>query len=165
MQGASLLIKHRFFYEFSIECFHFKASDNLFRLMDKPRILKYLKKIRRRRHPACPDIETFHQLLETNQAIGNTFGTFRDKQFYMGHLAMDEKHAATVFGIQQFADKVQPGADIFLDGTFSIVPLKFTQLYILLAMIDGEYFCQKIMNSFSIISIISQENHVQSSLL
>lgn len=106
--------------------------------MDSERVVKHLKKIRRGRHPACPDFETFHHLLETDPDVKDSFGTFRGEQFYYGNIEIRGGNGSiTLFGVKQFIRLMPRNAPLFVDGTFKVVPFGTKQLYIILGMING----------------------------
>lgn len=98
-----------------------------------------LAAIRRQRFRACPDVTTFVDFLENDPIIKATFGTFRNEEFYQGTIQIANDYSS-IFILKQLTDQMQPGANIYFDGTFKVLPLDFKQLFIVLALIDGMFY-------------------------
>jgi MULE transposase domain len=63
-------------------------------------------------------------------------GEFRGCAFYRGTVG-NAIERASVFIIDQHLEELQDGFDMYADGTFSITPLDFKQLFIIIADIEG----------------------------
>lgn len=73
--------------------------------------------------------------------VRQKFGEFRGEIFYRSSFAEEnDKVFASVFVVEQLFKELKEEASIWLsgDGTFSIVPLGFTQLYCILGVIKGK---------------------------
>lgn len=93
-------------------------------------------RIRRNRFPPCTSIDMLADYFENNQVVQDEFGTFRGQTFYNGTLSVGAERIV-VFSIKQILDEMQRGAPIFFDDTFGIIPLDFTQLFAVLAEVEG----------------------------
>lgn len=96
-----------------------------------------LKRLRRSIFPGCGDKKAFELLFETNEAVIETYGEFRGKAFYQGTVG-DENGRASVFVISQHLEQLDEEFCLYADGTFNIIPLDFSQLYVLLADFEGK---------------------------
>jgi hypothetical protein len=90
-----------------------------------------LLRIRRETMPACPDLETFINYLETDDEIYNTFGKIRGKIFYLGTVQND----MMVFGNLRMVDELDPAFYLFVDATFGVTPFRAEQLLVVMAEI------------------------------
>lgn len=97
-----------------------------------------LRKIQQKRYKKCSTIEELENLLQNNQSVLENFAKFRGEIFYRGTVT-DEVGKACIFVLESLRKFLEDngGFDMHIDGTFSIVPLQFKQLLILIANING----------------------------
>lgn len=113
-------------------------SDAALKFMSWKRIGQNLNRIRRSVFPPCPDINTLIEAFETNVQVQDTFAFYRGDNFYRDSIIIGDQ-TIMVFAIQQLLDELEPGCALFCDGTFGIVPLKFRQMFVVMAEIEGEF--------------------------
>lgn len=87
--------------------------------------------------PACSSLSQMIDLLENNQQVKELYGSYREKPLYRGAITVNNK-TSVVYVIDQHLKELKPGFDMYCDGTFSIIPLNFKQLYIIMGEIDGK---------------------------
>lgn len=97
-----------------------------------------LRRLRRKTYPACASVPRFIDLLENDDNVKRLFCNFRDEPFYRGSFIFSDGAHMSVFLVDQMLDEIQPGCKIAFDGTFSILPLHYKQLFVILAEINGE---------------------------
>jgi hypothetical protein len=114
-----------------------KLSPESASLLSWHKIGSTLKRLRRSIFPGCEDKKAFELLFETNAAIIETYGKYRGETLYQGTVG-DENHRASIFVISQHLEQLEKGFSLYMDGTFSVVPLDFSQLYVLLADFEGK---------------------------
>lgn len=70
--------------------------------------------------------------MKENQAVYNTLGKFRDRQFYRGMVEIDG-YEANIFVIDQLMSKMseEQFQRIWIDATFNVSPLFSSQLLII----------------------------------
>lgn len=116
----------------------FRMTDKAISLLEFESIYSALNKLRNGLHPSCGNIGSFECLLETNEEIQKTFGSFKGQPFFRKTIVDELGSRSTVFVVEQFASILKNKAfSLYLDGTFSITPLKYDQLLVLFAKIRG----------------------------
>lgn len=126
-------------------------------LLNKKNIWPTLKTARYRAFPRCDSIGDFDQMLNNNLVIKSMFGEFRNQKLYRKTINIliktktkkksgkRFKHkkttklsaSASIFVIQQVLDVLPNKCNLFIDGTFRIIPRFFGQLLIIFAEVDG----------------------------
>lgn len=91
-----------------------------------------LNRLRRETMPACPDLQTFVELLESNEMVKSAFTKIRQTDFYAGNV-----DGCIIFCNQELISATPERFDMFVDGTFSVAPFHAPQLLIVLAEIEG----------------------------
>lgn len=99
-----------------------------------------MRRIRAKKFPSCRDISTLDDLLKNNEDIRKKFGMFEHSEFYQGTVGEGESIGA-IFVLEQLTSELEGGFDMFVDGTFGVLPLTFNQLLIVLAEVEGKVFC------------------------
>lgn len=91
-----------------------------------------LNRLRRETMPACPDLHTFVDLLESNEMVKSAFTKIRQTDFYAGSV-----DGCVIFCNQELISNTPESFDMFIDGTFSVAPFHAPQLLVVLAEIEG----------------------------
>lgn len=112
------------------------VSTKIARELPWKKVGQTLQNVRKKIFPPCKNIESFVTLMENNEEIGAEFGSFRGQPLYRGAISVDGS-TAVVFLIEQHLKLLEPNFNMSCDGTFSVVPLGFVQLFILMAEIEG----------------------------
>lgn len=102
------------------------------------RVGKHLCMIRRRTWPACPDIAAFTALLDNNQVVRQEFAYFRALPFYVGSFHVQED-TISLFMLRQISDELPNQCELYMDTTFSILPLQFTNFFLVFGVVAGNY--------------------------
>lgn len=102
-------------------------------LMSWENVRGTLNRIRRSKMPACHNIEELDELLNNNQLVYETYGKIRGKSFFNGSI-----HGQMVFSHPELIPELGPNFEIFVDGTFKVVPHHQTQLLVVMATICGK---------------------------
>jgi hypothetical protein len=95
-----------------------------------------LRRIRNAKYPSCSTIEELHNLLTNNEQVRNEFGTFNGENFYETTLSFEDSKAS-IFVFRPVVQQMELFSDVFIDGTFNILPLNYKQLLIILAEVQG----------------------------
>lgn len=96
-----------------------------------------LRRMRSKKFPTCTTISRLDELLKHNTMIKNTFGKVRGEKFYEKTVSSGQSQA-TIFVLSQIANEAYADCDIFIDGTFGILPLSYYQLVIIMAEVQDE---------------------------
>lgn len=104
-------------------------------MMNRPNMMRTLRKIRAKRFPSCKSVDDLDRLLTENEQVRDAFGKYRSEDFYR-RTVYSNGSAASIFVLEQLVIKVAPGCELSSDGTFGILPLNFEQLYIVMITID-----------------------------
>lgn len=91
-----------------------------------------LNRLRRSTMPACPNIDAFVELLESNEIVRAEYSKIRETEFYSGCV-----DGCVVFSNKELISAMPEAFDMFVDGTFSVTPFHAAQLLIVLAEING----------------------------
>lgn len=91
-----------------------------------------LLRIRRELMPACPDIESLINFLENDEDIYNSYGVIRGLPFYIGSINND-----MVFANLKLISNIEDSFDMYIDGTFKVLPFGIHQLLVILAEFGG----------------------------
>lgn len=101
-----------------------------------------LGKIRRSQFPPTRTCEELVQILENNAEVRQKFGKFRGQVFYRTSFTEENDEVfASVFVVQQLLVELLDEERIWIsgDGTFSIIPVGYSQLYCILGIIKGSH--------------------------
>lgn len=101
------------------------------------KIERNLRYVKSAKYPPCVSTEDLIRLLTNDGDIRNEFGRYRSEDFYQAQVSSGDERAV-IFVIEQLASKVPPNCFLAADGTFGITPLKFKQLLIIMAEIEGK---------------------------
>lgn len=93
-----------------------------------------LQRIRRNMMPSCPNLNTFINLLETNDTVYGTYGMLHNDPFYQG--SIDNK--IVVFANLHIISRLDETFDMFVDATFKITPFKIYQLLVVMAEVGNK---------------------------
>lgn len=94
-----------------------------------------LRRTRRSILPSCTELSKMIDLLESNDQVKELYGSYRGRPLYRGAITVG-KSTSIVFAVEQHLKQLKPGFNMYCDGTFSIIPLKFKQLYIIMGEIE-----------------------------
>lgn len=119
-------------------CIIFKQlPDNVVRRLCWDKMRSNLSNIRRQTFPPCQSPRQFATLFDDNARLRDLFGTFRGRDFYQASIR-SHHGTSSIFVIQQLVDYLPPDPSLYFDGTFCILPVKFKQLLVIFAEINGE---------------------------
>jgi hypothetical protein len=74
-------------------------------------------------------------LMRKNAKIRETFGSFRGQKFYQGSVK-NGMHRASIFAVSQFLSKLAGKYQIWVDGTFNIVPRFAAQVLVIMGTVS-----------------------------
>lgn len=87
-------------------------------------------------------------LLQDNPEVRKKFGEL-DSEVFFNKIVGEGDEKALIFTIKQLVVKLGRGFEMFADATFSVLPLKFKQLYIVHAEIE-----EKVEDHFPSINLL-----------
>ncbi|KAG5666169.1 hypothetical protein PVAND_017699 [Polypedilum vanderplanki] len=93
------------------------------------RVRRHLQRLRHDQMPACSDLETLVNLLETDDAVFNKFGKVHELDFYHGSIGNN----FMIFANLELVGELSHEVDFYCDGTFNVTPFRTHQLFIIMA--------------------------------
>lgn len=118
-----------------------QLTDGVLKFFNWRSISSGLNRLRREAQPACQTTNNFINLLETHEVIRELFGIFKNQPFYRGSIYFgegDDEDHVTVFIAEQLLPDIPRQCKLGFDGTFSILPLGYKQLFVINALINGK---------------------------
>lgn len=104
-------------------------------LLDYDQIISTLQKLRKKNFPSCSTPDQLGKLLQDHPEIRAKFGELEGEIFF-NKIVGDDSEKALIFTIKQLVDKLGRNFEMYADATFSVLPLRFKQLYIVHAVIE-----------------------------
>lgn len=112
-------------------------SDAALGFLSWGRVGSRLRKLRLERYPTCQNLDRFTYLLESEPIVRDVFGFFRTERFYQGTLYVGGE-TLVVFVIEQLMREIRGvQTELYFDGTFSILPFRMHQLFVVMATVGG----------------------------
>ena len=102
-------------------------------MMDWENVKGTLNRIRRSKLPPCPEFKDFQELLDQNESVFNDYGTIRGKAFYSGTV-----EGQMFFSHPELIPALEDNLELFVDGTFSVVPYNQDQLLVIMGKLQGK---------------------------
>lgn len=87
--------------------------------------------------------------MRNNHEINHLFGKFRSQKFYQNTVGYG-RNQASIFCIKQFIDRITKNSQLFIDGTFKVVPKFCSQLIVIMCDLNGENSVSSIFLSHQI---------------
>lgn len=102
-----------------------------------------LNKIRSKKFPKCSSAEDLDNILKTNPKCRESFGRFRNRDYYQETLKLQNSFAS-VFVCEQLVEQLETRPMLYGDGTFGVLPLNFKQLFIVMGDVCGMVRVKKV---------------------
>lgn len=106
-------------------------------LLDYDQIVSTLQKLRKKSFPSCTTPDQLSKLLQEHPEVRAKFGELGGEVFF-NKIVGEENEKAMIFTIKQLVVKLERNFEMYADATFSVLPFKFKQLYIVHAEIEDK---------------------------